>query len=127
MTGPLCVGCGVVPVQRKMGRKEPKRGPRVIDGVRWRWFCSRVCASRQMGQDNCRTQVFRMAEAKHRQQRERVVLGRLVKAVKPFVDDSGRVPASALVKAAMMELRIAYHRGYCAGVLRRHPPQERSA
>lgn len=45
MTPPLCYGCKELPVKRKTGgRSNFKLGKRIIDGIHWRWFCSRECA-----------------------------------------------------------------------------------
>ncbi len=41
---PSCLRCDR-PVSRMRGyAMYGTRGPRVVDGARWRWFCSRACA-----------------------------------------------------------------------------------
>lgn len=49
MTPPLCIGCHARPVKRPVTRHEPKRGWRIVDGLRWCWYCSRACSCRVQG------------------------------------------------------------------------------
>lgn len=45
---PACIACGA-PVKPKVTRTPSTLGERIIDGIRWCWFCSRQCSCRQQG------------------------------------------------------------------------------
>ena len=54
MQGPPCIQCGK-PVEPSKPYGAPKRGWRIIDGVKWRWFCSRACSGIESGKRNVQT------------------------------------------------------------------------
>jgi hypothetical protein len=50
MTPPRCTGIGCSnPVKPKASSHRTKRGDRLIDGIKWCWFCSQRCCCREQG------------------------------------------------------------------------------
>lgn len=75
-TPPPCLTCGqpVELVAHARGRM-PKCGWRIIDGKRWRWFCSRKCSGVAAGKRNAETgllarNLFPAAQARYRRMNE---------------------------------------------------------
>lgn len=119
MTAPLCIGCRVQRVKRRYGLMPQKRGERLESGIRWRWFCSRWCASRAMGLANLNSPTFKAACQACRTRAQAKVLSRLVHASKGELTAEGLVDPKVLIKVVMGEIRLAYSRGYTAGSARR--------
>jgi hypothetical protein len=82
----------------------------VFDGIRWRWFCSAVCASQQRAAEG-RYDTRKASQANVRQQEART-LRRLLEACKGHLDERGRVDPRDMVRAVMFELRKQYIRQY---------------
>lgn len=67
---PPCLQCDrPVPPARPGGVS--KRGPRLIDGITWRWFCSRQCSGVYSGRRNAASgllarNLFPAAEARYK-------------------------------------------------------------
>lgn len=123
MTPPLCIECNATRVKRHQNAPTPKRGIRVVNGIAWRWFCSRVCACRNTGATN-HSLAGSIANAARARQR---LLGRLVTACGALMDDNQRVAAADMVETMLHELRRARAAGYSACMQRhritapRHP------
>lgn len=120
MAAPLCIGCHGRTVRRRVGGYVSKvRGPRIIDGIHWRWFCSKPCASAAMGRANMNNDNFKIASQAHRDKARLKALARLVVLCKASMDPDERIPVKRVVKAFMVERALAYSRGYSAGLLSR--------
>lgn len=113
-----------------MQRKKPsmpteKRGQRLVNGVRWAWFCSRQCNGQAVGYtDRSGERALAGTRANQAKARERA-LRRLIEACKSVADVEGRVPIKAIVKVLMTEGRRDYLRGYAAGLYRERQRWER--
>lgn len=111
---PLCIHCHLKPVGRLYGVAVPgKRGLRLIDGARWKWFCSTACSaidrvSRMPAADMLAVSQRRTARLEQR------IADRLRAACTPVLDDRGRVDPTDLVAAVMVELRRQYQRQFHA-------------
>lgn len=106
MSTPLCAHCVERPVKRAYGRVTfTEWGPRVVDGVSWRWFCSRGCSGQYRGQ-SCRGRaaIAQAAQTNQRKAEQRMV-ARLVAACQPLMDEAGKVEARAMVKVLAQEVR----------------------
>ena len=116
-TPPPCAGEGCSkPVNRHYGKHKPKRGYRYVDGVRWCWFCSRKCAGGDKGHINI--EACRRTGRENRQRAEKRTLQRLVAACRDVMDENQMVPAKAMVRVMMDEVRKAYSRGATATLRR---------
>jgi hypothetical protein len=128
VTAPLCRQCGVRPVKPKK-RSFPVEalGMRIIDGVRWAWYCSRQCNGQAVGELPQTPANARAASRANVLKAERRMLARLVAVCRDVMDDQQRVPLKALVRAAMAEGRRQYGRGFGAGVYAERRRQSRAA
>jgi hypothetical protein len=88
----------------------PKRGWRVVDGIRWAWFCSKSCSSADA---RSRMSPERMHHG-HRMWRRRNLerrFGELVKTLRSAIDEHGKVEVKTLAKFIVDRERQAYRRG----------------
>lgn len=111
---PLCSRAGCCrPVKRSWGQSNPSaRGLRIVDGLRWRWFCSKRCASfERMAHVDGRQQCDAARRANIRRGEQRL-LQRLVNLCKGARDANGKVDPKDMVKALMTEFRRQYQRQY---------------
>ena len=123
MTPPLCVFCNAKPVRKS--NHQGQRGWRVVDGKKWRWYCSRACAWREIG-----SRSWSKAVRANHEKAEKRALGKLVALCKDVMDEEQRVPVKALARAWMLEQRRIYAHAYGIGVSRerrRHSESRRSA
>jgi hypothetical protein len=107
MTPPLCLYCQHRPVQRTEGPTQlaTKLGPRIVDGISWRWFCTKSCSGKYRGLENHGRQQTMAATSAMMRNTERRMVQRLVAACKPHMDDHGKVHAVAMVKVLATEIR----------------------
>jgi hypothetical protein len=123
MKPPLCIECNTTPVRRHENAPTPKRGIRMVDGIAWRWFCSRVCACRHTGATN-HSLAGSIANAARARQR---LLGRLLTACSAVMDGQQRVSVNTMVETMLRELQRERAAGYSACMQRhriispRHP------
>ena len=113
MTPPLCIlpGCSK-PVKRGWGELSPSaRGLRIVDGQRWRWFCSAGCATVDRMASKGREQAAAASRA-NRMRCEQRIIQRLTVACKERMDERGRVDPKDFVRLVMRELRLQYQRQY---------------
>ena|ERR1041384_4644420 len=115
---PLCVHCRVKPVRRRKGTTVDKRGPRIIDGIRWNWYCSPQCGGADLGVTNVLHPHFQAGSKALRLSAERRALARLMALCKGKMDEHQRVHVKDMVRAFMEERQAARLRGYSAAMLR---------
>lgn len=111
---PLCEGPDCQkPVKRRVTgpSARSKRPPRIIDGIRWGWFCSARCAARARNYSS--EHMHSIAKQNHLRCQRRI-LARLVAACKDVIDENGKVDPKDMVRVMMLELRGAYQRQYQA-------------
>jgi len=107
----LC-GCGCGRAVRRAGPGGRTR-PRIVDGVRWKWYASRACAGRVHGKQN--HPFTASAAEKWRQRQWATRTERLRQACAALVDARGRVAVSDLLALFTAECRRDYSRGFSAG------------
>jgi hypothetical protein len=95
-------------VRRHFGTHQQKMGPRIIDGLKWCWFCSRACA---MASRRYEFRSVGAAQTAHQRKAFDRLFQRLVTACREVMDAEQRVPIRAMVKVMMRELRMARSRG----------------
>jgi hypothetical protein len=116
---PLCIYCGIATVTRAFGTCNPGLlGPRIMHGVRWRWFCGTSCSAKHRMDGAPRERMQHVAAANMRAAQRRT-LNRIVAATKGAMKPAADFPADAavvdpkdLVRAMMHELRGQYQRQY---------------
>lgn len=85
-------------------RPSVKFGARIVDGVRWHWFCGKACSGAEQGKIAAKGGWTAVAQAANRRKGRMVVLSRLVALTKPHVDADGRVDPKKLVEVMYREL-----------------------
>ncbi len=115
MNQPICLKCST-PVKR-MGGLGPygTKGPRIVDGLRWRWYCCKSCAASD--RTPSRDTMLKVARARV-QAGQRRIMARLVAACKDHMDAQGKVDPRDFVKVMMRELQMQYQRQYQRGRFR---------
>lgn len=116
MSTPKCVGCTRKPVKRARASEQlTQRGPRIVDGVRYRWFCSRTCG----GADTCLAQMaspqFLAGRARHNATQRQARITRIVAICRAQMTADGFVPVKEAAKALAALERRAYARGLDRG------------
>ena len=109
MIPPPCIRCGT-PVKRAKGSWLPVRGHRIVDGVRWCWYCSRQCNG--SNKDRLTPDIRARIGRAHREMAERRTLKRIIEACKGAMDARGMVKAQTIARVWMEENRKAYSRGF---------------
>jgi hypothetical protein len=108
VTPPLCHHCRKKPVGRIYGTTRTyKRGPRVIDGTRWAWFCSKACAGAANAEVALRSPLRKARHTLWTQAAQRRCLQRLVVACRDVIDANGKVDPKDFVRMMMRELMVA--------------------
>lgn len=115
MTPPPCLRCGT-PVKRAKGSWKPERGHRIVDGVRWCWYCSRKCNGSNTARLSPEIRA-RIGRANH-EASERRALKRIVALCQGAVDEHGMIAVKLLAKAWIIENRHAYARGFSVALLK---------
>lgn len=116
MTSPTCTAVGCYnPVRRKTGTIVPKCGDRIVDGLRWGWFCSQRCAGLTTGQKNYHLEAFKVSVRTRRERRIRSEIHRVKVLCEGVMDNEERVSLVDAVKILMREKVREYNRGYKAG------------
>jgi hypothetical protein len=105
MTAPLCHHCQARPVARQFDTRVHKLPLRIVDGVRWRWFCSKLCAARHAALTSSGRRRAGWNEWCHQSRRN--TIDRLIEACRPHLDERGRVDPKDLIGVVMRELRDA--------------------
>jgi hypothetical protein len=122
MTAPPCLECPQ-PVKRAHGHTPPSRhyGVRVVDGIRWRWFCSTTCSAKnRIGLPMCHAQIVGLLRARQTRDAQKL-LARLIEAAKADMDADGKVPIKAMVKVLAAEIRRERQNAACRRYLaKRH-------
>lgn len=114
VAAPLCDWCLERPVKpcRKAARPY-LRGPRIINGVRYRWYCSSVCAGSATGRSNLRRPTVQAAIAQWRANSRRYRATRIIQDLAPFVHgDEVRMPIKELAKVVGRYESNAYARAW---------------
>lgn len=103
---PKCIGCREKPVKRAWGNQVHKElGPRMVDGIKWRWFCSWTCNGIYRGRVNTGKGLHHAARKRNIDKARQRMVDRLVKAVKPHMDEQGKVYAKDFVTMFIKEVR----------------------
>jgi hypothetical protein len=116
VTAPLCVCCGVKSVHRSHGTRPGKRGWRMVEGVRWRWYCSRACAGAVHGRLTNRSPQFRAGQQAYRQQALQRRLARYIAICKDVMTPEGLVPLKSMVRVLAEVERTWHSRGWDAAM-----------
>lgn len=115
---PLCIcNCGQPVKPAKPCQAVGQRGPRMVDGQRWRWFASRACSGRVTGRLSQPHAMQAAAEAWREKTRQRRAQ-RLVEACRPFIGPDGKIRPVDMAKTLARLERTAYARGLDAGTKR---------
>lgn len=108
MTPPRCLECGASVKRQKPGRYVSEQfGLRIVDGLRWAWFCGQRCSGRYKGRHSDQTGNLLKAQRRMVANAERRVIERVVAALKPVMDAEGKAPVVAITKAVVAEYRRA--------------------
>ena len=115
MTPPLCWCCKERRVARSYSRTRPHQV--TPDGLRWRRYCSLICAAKGNGSTVRGTAAIRSYLDGYRAR----VLARILETLKPhvrIVDGEPLIAGKPLVRFILAERREAYARGSTATYLR---------
>jgi hypothetical protein len=111
LTPPTCAFAGCENPVKRHGSAIATRH-QVVDGVRWRIFCSTRCAAREPRRVNSAAHMVRL-RARALEKRQKAVVERLKQAGEDVARQWG-VPAVEVAKFAWHCERRGYYRGYKA-------------
>jgi hypothetical protein len=116
MTNPGCIRCAR-PVKRAKPNEHPQCGDRIVDGVKWRWHCSRACTGKVFGPQVKGHPRTRASVVKQRASWFRRRLQGYIAQCEGVVTADGLVPIKAMVKVMAEIERKSYARGWTAAML----------